>query len=832
MSTCTSIWLQMTQYLGDGGSSKIVDVLATSPLPPPTSAPSSAAPTSAAPTTATQTTAVHTTAVPTTAAKTTAAPTTAARTTAALTTAAPTTAAPTTAVHTTAAQTTTAQTTAAPTTAARTTAALTTAAPTTAAPTTAVHTTAAQTTTVQTTAARTTAALTTAALTTAALTTAAPTTATQTTAVHTTAAQTTAAQTTAVPTTAAPTTTTPAPATTIVPLPSTSFTTDLLPTTAAPASTSAPPVTSTPPPVICDCGTCGCCAGCFFSRFNNSCVGCPAGTVSSICQDNAVCDACPPGDYCPYSHMTSPLRCPAGSFAEAGAVVCTLCSADGADAAQCLAQSRSSQFQMYVIITLCSLADFVSAFLMFRHVSTRTNSRFKPALWTILALALGPIIWLILLMYKHLRNVRPGYVQQIDYGQLARIPRSDIKIDNSVMLAPSRGGFGQVFMGCLNGRLVAVKELLVFPLSERDAGTFHNEATVMRSITHTNCVRLEGTCGPPDRFALVMEWMSGGNLYEALGRLPPNEPPPVHKRVTVMRQISIALRHLHSKNIIHGDIKSMNIMLSEPNCDGEAKLADFGLSRMRTSLSGSASPPAGVGGSFHYQSPEMLCDGKACSPESDVYAFGMLLYEAVLGRKPWDGLTISQVEIQLRQGQLPAWDPHPPAGISDEHYSDVQDLMRECCQQDPSHRINADNVAAKLAVLDVNNPANHTALQLLPDGFRSVCTTLMECLDHVNVTRDLAMRGVHARVYSAVQAHLLQPSCAQFICSNNLLQVEAECIAAYTWNAVSPHTPYLAFNTACRRRDEPTLVHWRHFTFHFLNGMRCLSISMLLLLPT
>ena len=132
-------------------------------------------------------------------------------------------------------------------------------------------------------------------------------------------------------------------------------------------------------------------------------------------------------------------------------------------------------------------------------------------LWTVLVLLLGPIIWLILLVYKHQRNIRPGYARQIDPGHTARIPRGDIKIDNTVMLAPSRGGFGQVFRGRLNGRLDAVKELLVFPLSERDELAFHQEATVMRSITNP-CFRLEGTCGCPDRFALIMEWMDGGNF--------------------------------------------------------------------------------------------------------------------------------------------------------------------------------------------------------------------------------------------------------------------------------------------------------------------------------
>jgi serine/threonine protein kinase len=448
--------------------------------------------------------------------------------------------------------------------------------------------------------------------------------------------------------------------------------------------------------------------------------------------------------------------------------------------------------------------------------------------WAILALILGPFAWFILWIYKHRLS---GYVRHTDYVQSSRIRRSDIVIDST--LAPSQGGFGQVFRGHLNGSLVAVKEIIVFPLSERDERAFNLEAQVMRSITHANCVRLVGTCGPPDRFALVMEWMNGGNLYEALGRLPPNQPPPFHKRITVIRQISVALHHLHSKDIIHGDLKSMNIMLSDPNCDGEAKLADFGLSSMRTSLSDIRSSRGGVGGSFHYQSPEMLCLFQPCSFESDIYAFGMLLYEAVLGRKEWFNLKISEVLSRLQQGILPAWDPNPPAGVTVEYYDDVKDLVRQCCHHDPNQRIKAHVLTAKLAVMDVNNPALHTPLLLVPHGFQSPCSTLIQCLNHANATSDPAISILHTRVDTDVRAKLSEPRCVQFMNCNNLLRVEAECIAAYTWDdplTYSPHTPFRTFNSACRMRDDQTLYNWRHFAFHFLNGLRFVSITPCLLL--
>ena len=165
-------------------------------------------------------------------------------------------------------------------------------------------------------------------------------------------------------------------------------------TTFSPLPPSSPPPTSSTP-ASCDCGACGCCAGCFFSRANNSCVVCPAGSVSSICRDNFFCEECPTGSYCPYSHMSSPLPCPAGSFADSGAASCTPCtSASGAVAMQC-PQQRLSSLDLGIIIAACAVVVLISAIVMFRRVAKDTNSRYKRVLWTILAVTIGPLVWCV-----------------------------------------------------------------------------------------------------------------------------------------------------------------------------------------------------------------------------------------------------------------------------------------------------------------------------------------------------------------------------------------------------------------------------------------------------
>jgi len=175
------------------------------------------------------------------------------------------------------------------------------------------------------------------------------------------------------------------------------------PSTAVPQPTpsAAPPfTTSAPAPGACDCGACGCCPGCFFSRSNNSCVSCPAGTLSPICHDNSFCDECPPGDYCPYSHMASALRCPDGFYAESGAVSCAPCSASDADAVQCNHLPILTPTGLRAVVSLCVVLDVMNAIYMFRFVRRRMLRHMHIALWLLLAIFFGPLVWAAWIVFE------------------------------------------------------------------------------------------------------------------------------------------------------------------------------------------------------------------------------------------------------------------------------------------------------------------------------------------------------------------------------------------------------------------------------------------------
>jgi hypothetical protein len=472
----------------------------------------------------------------------------------------------------------------------------------------------------------------------------------------------------------------------------TPFTTTELPFTSAPSPL------PTPPPTSCDCGACGCCSGCFFSRANNSCVVCPAGTVSSICQKNLSCEECPAGSYCPDSHMSSPLPCPAGSFAESGAVSCTPCaSASGADAVQCT-QQRLSSLALGIIIAVCAIVNLISALVMFRRVVKDSNSRHNRVLWAILAVAIGPLVWCVWYCKQRgrgksafrevlladagdssvsMHTAHPSFTTPFavlpDTGTttkilnpLAGVPVARLEnfavihgrdLTRDVSVSSQRGSFREVSKCMWKGTPVAVKQIM----NVADVTKFMQEARMMHSISHPNCVRMYGVCAPPDA-AIVMEWMGGGDLLQFLARRPL---PKLQRRLSLFRQICAGLNSLHSHSpdpIIHADLKPANILLDSD--EKIAKIAESGLSKIKTaSYAGST-----AAGTLLYFAPEMLLKSALSYRPTDIYAMGLIFWEMLTGKPVWhnpDGSPFqpSQLAAKYIGTERPSLDELPPGLI-------------------------------------------------------------------------------------------------------------------------------------------------------------------------
>ncbi|XP_038705436.1 probable receptor-like protein kinase At3g17420 isoform X2 [Tripterygium wilfordii] len=201
---------------------------------------------------------------------------------------------------------------------------------------------------------------------------------------------------------------------------------------------------------------------------------------------------------------------------------------------------------------------------------------------------------------------------------------SDFKPENLV----GKGGSGYVYRGYLpDGKELAVKILKPY---EDVLKEFVSEIEIITQLHHKNLISLFGYCFENNNLALVYDFLSRGSLEENL-----HEDVKAfswRERYEVAVGVAEALEYLHNcsaQPVIHRDVKSSNILLSE---DFEPQLSDFGLASW-VSTSSSLITCTDVAGTFGYLAPEYFMHGKV-SDKMDVYAFGVVLLELLSGRKP------------------------------------------------------------------------------------------------------------------------------------------------------------------------------------------------------
>ncbi|CAO2152777.1 unnamed protein product [Urochloa humidicola] len=213
------------------------------------------------------------------------------------------------------------------------------------------------------------------------------------------------------------------------------------------------------------------------------------------------------------------------------------------------------------------------------------------------------------------------------YSELAKITS-----DFSSECVIGQGGTSHVYRGCFeNGRELAVK---ILKYSDEVLKEFVSEIEIVSSLSHKNVISLIGFCFKNDDLLLVYEYLQRGSLEEILhGEKGCRNVFGWTERFNVAVGVAHALDYLHgndnSRPVIHRDVKSSNILISE--CF-EPKLSDFGLAVWASDVT-SQMTCNDVAGTFGYLAPEYFMHGKV-SNKIDVYAFGVVLLELISGRKP------------------------------------------------------------------------------------------------------------------------------------------------------------------------------------------------------
>lgn len=212
-----------------------------------------------------------------------------------------------------------------------------------------------------------------------------------------------------------------------------------------------------------------------------------------------------------------------------------------------------------------------------------------------------------------------------------------------------RGGMADVYLArdlILDGEEVAVKVLRTNYQTDQIAiQRFQREARAMAELDHPNIVRISDIGEEDGQQYLAMEYVNGLDLKRYIKE---NAPLSNDVAVRIMGQILLAMRMAHTRGIVHRDLKPQNVLLTS---NGVAKVTDFGIAVAfaETSLTQTNS----MLGSVHYLSPEQARGSKA-TIQSDIYAMGIILFEMLTGRIPYDGDSTVTIALQHFQKPLPS----------------------------------------------------------------------------------------------------------------------------------------------------------------------------------
>ncbi|MEU3454887.1 protein kinase [Micromonospora sp. NPDC006766] len=222
------------------------------------------------------------------------------------------------------------------------------------------------------------------------------------------------------------------------------------------------------------------------------------------------------------------------------------------------------------------------------------------------------------------------------------------------------GGMGDVWRGTdqVLGRTVAVKSLLPALLDEPGfAERFRGEARTMATINHPGVVDVYDFGNDQQIAFLVMEYVEGDALSSTLSRVGRLTPA---RTMALLAQAADALHAAHEKGIVHRDVKPGNLLV-RPN--GTLVLTDFGIAR--SDLVGQLTAAGSVLGTASYISPEQAT-GAVATPASDVYALGVVAYQCLAGRRPFEGdnpLEIAMKHVTEAPRSLPSDIPPPVKAI-------------------------------------------------------------------------------------------------------------------------------------------------------------------------
>ena len=246
--------------------------------------------------------------------------------------------------------------------------------------------------------------------------------------------------------------------------------------------------------------------------------------------------------------------------------------------------------------------------------------------------------------------------------------------DYEILALIGAGGMGRVYKvrNRFSNREEAMKVLLPDLNSERELATrFMMEIRTLASLDHPNIAQLRTAFQFENQLVMIMEYVEGVTLEKLAGE----GALPIDRDLDYATQVLSALSYAHSRGVIHRDIKPANIMITT---HGQVKLIDFGIAKNADEMQ--LTRPGMTIGSVYYMSPEQVRGGTV-DARSDIYSFGVTLYESLTGRKPFEADTsYSVLNAHLTVA------PVPPIEVNPAVPPQVNQIILRALEKNPDDR--------------------------------------------------------------------------------------------------------------------------------------------------
>ncbi|WIG58856.1 MAG: Serine/threonine protein kinase PrkC, regulator of stationary phase [Ktedonobacterales bacterium] len=242
-----------------------------------------------------------------------------------------------------------------------------------------------------------------------------------------------------------------------------------------------------------------------------------------------------------------------------------------------------------------------------------------------------------------------------------------------------RGGMATIYraVDLRMGRTVAVKILReVYSSDPKFVTRFQREARASSALQHPNIVQVFDYGQSGSSYYIVMEFVDGTDLRRYLKKqqgVLSNE-----RAIEIAHDVALGLGAAHKRGIVHRDVKPQNVMLNDA---GLVKLTDFGIASMYKDAEAERLTTTGMTlGTVQYYAPEQA-QGEIVSPAADIYALGIVMYEMLTGKTPFDGDT--PVAVAMRHIQD---DPEPPSMLNSRISPALEQVILKCLKKDPRNR--------------------------------------------------------------------------------------------------------------------------------------------------